>query len=267
MPTSPGVPADVVKNTLVCRYNDLSSVQETIKANEGEIAAIILEPIAGNMGVIPPSPGFLEGLRALCSEKGIVLIFDEVISGFRAAFGGAAERYGVDPDMVCFGKIIGSGLPVGAYAGKKEIMSVISPKGPVYQAGTLSGNPLAMFMGLKLLTYLKEHQEVYQKVEQYASALESGMRELLKKHGLGYQINRVGSLLCLFFTEREVRSYDDVKTCDTEKFAKYFQSMLEQGILLAPSQFEAMFVSAVHTQEDLEKTLHAMDRALTVCEE
>ncbi|HJB27002.1 MAG TPA: glutamate-1-semialdehyde 2,1-aminomutase [Firmicutes bacterium] len=267
MPTSPGVPADVVKNTLVCRYNDLVSVKETVEANQGEIAAIILEPIAGNMGVIPPRPGFLEGLRTLCTEQGIVLIFDEVISGFRAAFGGASELYGVDPDMVCFGKIIGSGLPVGAYAGKREIMSVISPKGPVYQAGTLSGNPLAMFMGLKLLAYLKEHREIYQRVEEYAAKLEAGMRDLLTKHGLRYQINRVGSLLCLFFTEQEVISYDDVKTCDTTKFSKYFQCMLGRGILLAPSQFEAMFVSAAHTQEDLEKTLHAMDQALSACEE
>ena len=266
MPTSPGVPVGVVKNTLVCRYNDLDSVRETVQANKGEIAAIILEPIAGNMGVIAPRPGFLQGLRTLCDENGIVLIFDEVISGFRVAFGGAAELYGVCPDMVCFGKIIGSGLPVGAYAGKKEIMSMISPKGPVYQAGTLSGNPLAMFMGLKLLTYLKEHREVYKKVEEYGAKLEAGMRKLLVKHGLHYQIHRVGSLLCLFFTEQEISSYDDVKTCDTNKFLKYFQSMLEQGILLAPSQFEAMFVSAVHTEEDLEKTLRAMDNALTACE-
>ncbi len=266
VPTSPGVPADVVKNTLVCRYNDLASVQKIVVENRGEIAAIIVEPIAGNMGVIPPRPGFLEGLRALCTEQGIVLIFDEVISGFRAAFGGASQLYGVDPDMVCFGKIIGSGLPVGAYAGKREIMSVVSPKGPVYQAGTLSGNPLAMFMGFKLLSYLKEHREIYQTVEEYAAKLEAGMRELLARHGLHYTINRVGSLLCLFFTEREVTCYDDVKTCDTDKFSKYFQSMLDQGVLLAPSQFEAMFVSAAHTQEDLERTLYAMDRALSACE-
>ena len=261
IPTSPGVPADITKNTLVCHYNDLQSVQDTFEANPQEIAAVIVEPIAGNMGVIPSQPEFLQGLRDLCTEKGAVLIFDEVISGFRAAFGGAAQLYGVQPDMVCFGKIIGAGMPVGAYGGKREIMEWVSPKGPVYQAGTLSGNPLAMFLGLKQLRYLAQHPEVYQQLEQRGQQLEQGIKDKIAKHQLGYQVQRVGSLCCIFFTQQPVHSYQDAMTCDTEAFKVYFREMLQQGILVAPSQFEGMFLSVEHSQQDIEKTLSAMDNA------
>lgn len=261
IPTSPGVPADITKNTLVCHYNDLQSVQDTFEANPQEIAAVIVEPIAGNMGVIPSQPEFLQGLRNLCTEKGAVLIFDEVISGFRAAFGGAAQLYGVQPDMVCFGKIIGAGMPVGAYGGKREIMEWVSPKGPVYQAGTLSGNPLAMFLGLKQLRYLAQHPEVYQQLEQRGQQLEQGIKDKIAKHQLGYQVQRVGSLCCIFFTKQPVYSYQDAMTCDTEAFKVYFREMLQQGILVAPSQFEGMFLSVEHSQQDIEKTLSAMDNA------
>lgn len=262
IPTSPGVPSDIVKNTLVCKYNDIDSVNEVINANPNEIAAIIIEPIAGNMGLVPASKSFLTELRSLCTKHSIVLIFDEVISGFRSAYGGASEIYGIQPDMACFGKIIGGGLPVGAYGGKKEIMQMVSPIGPVYQAGTLSGNPLAMHMGKTMLEYLKQHQEIYNKLENFGSKLQEGMQNILNKYDLSFKINRSGSLMTLFFTNQDIHSYDDVKTCDTKLYQKYFQGMLERGILLAPSQFEAMFISSEHTQDDLEKTLHAFDEVM-----
>lgn len=261
IPTSPGVPEDITKHTLVCRYNDIESVKETCSANKNQIAAIILEPIAGNMGVIPAKKEFLEQLRELCNQIGAVLIFDEVISGFRVGLGGAAQQYGVLPDMVCFGKIIGAGMPVGAYGGKKEIMEWVSPKGPVYQAGTLSGNPLAMFMGLKQLRYLADHPEIYQQLEQTGQKLQQGIQTILNRHQLPYQVQRAGSLCCIFFTDKPVLCYDDAMTCDTELFKIYFREMLAQGVLIAPSQFEAMFVSAAHTDQDLEKTFAAIERA------
>ena len=261
IPTSPGVPDDITRNTLVCNYNDLDSVKKAFGANPEQIAAVIIEPIAGNMGLIPADEEFLHALRALCTEKGALLIFDEVISGFRAAHGGAAQRYGICPDMVCFGKIIGAGMPVGAYGGKREIMEWVSPKGPVYQAGTLSGNPLAMFMGLKQLTYLEQHPEVYEILEQRGAQLQSGMQALLSEQGLPYQVQRVGSLCCLFFTDRPVHSYADALSCDTDAFKTYFKVMLEQGILIPPSQFECMFLSAAHTEQDIQTTLAAMAKA------
>ncbi len=261
VPTSPGVPEDITRHTLVCRYNDIESVKETFSANENQIAAIILEPIAGNMGVIPAKKEFLQQLRELCNKTGAVLIFDEVISGFRVGFGGAAQQYGIFPDMVCFGKIIGAGMPVGAYGGKKEIMEWVSPKGPVYQAGTLSGNPLAMFMGLKQLGYLEQHSEIYQQLEQTGQKLQEGIQTILNRHQLPYQVQRAGSLCCIFFTEKPVLCYDDAMTCDTELFKIYFREMLAQGVLVAPSQFEAMFVSVAHTERDLEQTFVAMDKA------
>lgn len=262
VPTSPGVPADVVKHTLVCRYNDLDSVRETFAANRGEVAAVIVEPVAGNMGVVPPVPGFLEGLREICTREGAVLIFDEVITGFRLAYGGASERFGVCPDMVCFGKIIGAGMPVGAYGGRRELMEYVSPVGPVYQAGTLSGNPLAMFMGLKQLRYLESHREVYEQVEQSAAFLEEGIRAALRRLQLPYEVNRAGSLMSLFFTKGPIHSYDDVKHSNLDAFGRYYRSLLERGILAAPAQFEALFVSAAHSRADLERALIAMEAAL-----
>ncbi len=266
-PTSPGVPADVVKHTLVCRYNSLDSVEEAFAANPGQVAAVIVEPVAGNMGVVPSAPGFLQGLRDICTREGAVLIFDEVITGFRLAFGGASERYGVRPDLVCFGKIIGAGMPVGAYGGRRELMEYVSPAGPVYQAGTLSGNPLAMFMGLKQLRWLESHRQVYGQLEDSAAYLEQGIRAALGRLGLDFCVNRAGSLLSLFFTHGPVKSYDDVKRSNLEQFGRYFRALLEQGILAAPAQFEAMFVSAAHTREELDTTLAAMEAALAASRE
>lgn len=255
MPTSPGVPTDIVKNTLVCTYNDIDSVQASVQANENEIAAIIIEPIAANMGVVEADKTFLKQLRELCDEQNIVLIFDEVISGFRLGYGGAANYYGITPDMACFGKIIGGGLPVGAYGGKQEIMQMVSPSGPVYQAGTLSGNPLAMHLGSTLLSYLQEHPEVYEKINQKALILKQGMERVLKQYNLPYQIQCCGSLLTLFFCEHPVKTFSDVQKCDTDLYAQYFQGMLKRHIMLAPSQYEAMFISAAHTEKDIQYTI------------
>lgn len=255
MPTSPGVPADIVKNTLVCTYNDIDSVQASVQANENEIAAIIIEPIAANMGVVEADKIFLKQLRELCDEHNIVLIFDEVISGFRLGYGGAANYYGITPDMACFGKIIGGGLPVGAYGGKQEIMQMVSPSGPVYQAGTLSGNPLAMHLGSTLLSYLQEHPEVYEQINQKALILKQGMESVLKQYNLPYQIQCCGSLLTLFFCEHPVKTFSDVQKCDTDLYAQYFQGMLKRHIMLAPSQYEAMFISAAHTEKDIQYTI------------
>ena len=263
-PTSPGVPADVVRHTLVCRYNDLESVEQTLCANEGEVAAIIVEPVAANMGVVPPAPGFLQGLRRLCDAHGALLIFDEVITGFRLAFGGAAERFGVTPDLACFGKIIGAGMPVGAYGGRRDVMQMVSPSGPVYQAGTLSGNPLAMRTGLCQLRYLQSHPEVYTQLEARAAALEQGMKQAVEELKLGCTVTRCGSLLTLFFTPHpmELRSYDDVKQCSTEQYAAFFKALFEKGILIAPSQFEALFIGAAHTDEEIAHTAAQMREAL-----
>lgn len=254
-PTSPGVPADIVKNTLVCTYNDIDSVQTSVQANENEIAAIIIEPIAANMGVVEADKIFLKQLRELCDKQNIVLIFDEVISGFRLGYGGATNYYGITPDMACFGKIIGGGLPVGAYGGKQEIMQMVSPSGPVYQAGTLSGNPLAMHLGSTLLSYLQEHPEVYEQINQKALILKQGMESVLKQYNLPYQIQCCGSLLTLFFCEHPVKTFSDVQKCDTDLYAQYFQGMLKRHIMLAPSQYEAMFISAAHTEKDIQYTI------------
>ena len=263
-PTSPGVPADVVRHTLVCRYNDLESVEQTLCANHGEVAAIIVEPVAANMGVVPPVPGFLQGLRRLCDEHGTLLIFDEVITGFRLAFGGAAQRFGVTPDLACFGKIIGAGMPVGAYGGRRDVMQMVSPSGPVYQAGTLSGNPLAMRTGLCQLRYLQSHPEVYTQIEARAAALEQGMKQAVEDLQLGCTVTRCGSLLTLFFTPQpmELRSYDDVKQCSTQQYAAFFSALFQKGILIAPSQFEALFIGAAHTDEEIARTAAEMREAL-----
>jgi len=256
VPDSPGVPADFAKHTLTANYNDLDSVRELVAANKGTIACIIVEPVAGNMGTVPPNEGFLEGLRGICTEEGIVLIFDEVMSGFRVAYGGAQEVYGVTPDMTTLGKIIGGGLPVGAFGGKKEIMSLLSPAGGVYQAGTLSGNPLAMTAGIETLKLLKE-EGFYKKLEEKSAFVAQGIARAAKEAGFPLYSTRVGSMFCAFFSREPVYDWNSAAKCDTKAFATYFRGMLEEGIYLAPSQFETAFVGISHTEEDLERTIEA----------
>jgi glutamate-1-semialdehyde 2,1-aminomutase len=258
IPGSAGVPADVVQHTLSLRFNDLDQVGSVMQDEGKDVAAIILEPVAGNMGVVPPKPGFLEGLRHWCNDTGALLIFDEVMTGFRVALGGAQELYGVQPDLTCLGKVIGGGLPVGAYGGRRDIMSRVAPLGEVYQAGTLSGNPLAVTAGLTTLRLLNK-PGVYQQLEERSSYLFNQMSRLAAKHKVVSTMNRVGSMGCLFFTEQKVVDFDSAQTADTQKFAHMFCAMLERGVYLAPSQFEAAFVSLAHDQEDIDKTLAAAD--------
>jgi glutamate-1-semialdehyde 2,1-aminomutase len=258
IPGSAGVPADFVQHTLSLRFNDLDQIAAVMQAQGKDVAAIILEPVAGNMGVVPPKPGFLEGLRHWCNETGTLLIFDEVMTGFRLALGGAQELYGVQPDLTCLGKVIGGGLPVGAYGGRRDIMSQVAPLGEVYQAGTLSGNPLAVTAGLTTLRLLNK-PGVYDELEERSSYLFNEMSRLAAKHKVVSTTNRVGSMGCLFFTEQRVVDFDSAQTADTQKFAHMFCAMLERGVYLAPSQFEAAFVSLAHDQKDIDKTLAAAD--------
>ncbi|SHK36161.1 glutamate-1-semialdehyde 2,1-aminomutase [Hathewaya proteolytica DSM 3090] len=262
VPTSPGVPADTVKDTLVCTYNDLESVKDTFKEYGEDIAAIIVEPVGGNMGVVPGTQEFLQGLRDICDQYETVLIFDEVITGFRVAFGGAQELYGVKPDMTCFGKIIGAGLPVGAYGGKKAIMEMVSPVGPVYQAGTLSGNPLAMFMGYRNLSFLKEHEDVYEKLEKLAIKFEEGMNKIIDKYNVPVTVIRFKAMMSVFFAKGEFKNFQDVMKCDTEKYAVFFKEMLDNGILFPPAQFEGLFLSYSHTEDDINHTLISFEKAI-----
>ncbi|HMB92477.1 MAG TPA: glutamate-1-semialdehyde 2,1-aminomutase [Rhodothermales bacterium] len=261
-PNSPGVTTGNAQDTLIARYNDLESVRVLIDANRGNVACIIVEPVAGNMGCIPPEPGFLEGLRALCDEHDVVLVFDEVMTGFRVARGGAQERYGVLPDLTTLGKIIGGGLPVGAYGGRQDIMDYVSPVGPVYQAGTLSGNPLAMQAGYAVLRKIADMPDLYDRLEQFGQRLEEGTRVNLEALNLPFYTTRVGSMGCLFFTAERVVDYDTASLCDTAAYARYFHAMLEQGVYLAPSQFEAFFFSTRHGEAELDHTLKAQRRAL-----
>jgi len=261
-PNSPGVTPGTAQDTLLARFNDLQHVEQLVEANAGEVAAIILEPVAGNMGCVPPEPGFLEGLRALCDRHGMLLIFDEVMTGFRVARGGAQERYGVLPDLTTLGKVIGGGLPVGAYGGRREIMEYVAPKGPVYQAGTLSGNPLAMAAGYAVLRKIADTPDLYERLERFGAALEEGIRENLKGLGLDLYFTRVGAMATLFFTSKRVVDYETARRCDTRRFARYFHAMLEEGIYLPPSQFEAFFFSTAHGERELEQTLSAQRRAL-----
>ena len=264
-PSSPGVTPGTAADSITVPFNDLEAVEKAVVENRDEIAAVIVEPVAGNMGVIPPSPGFLQGLRDITAEMGIVLIFDEVITGFRVSQGGAQELYGVTPDLTTLGKIIGGGLPVGAFGGRREIMSDISPLGKmVSQAGTLSGNPLAMTAGYETLRRLQE-PGVYEVLEAKAQALETGILENLKALGLKYQTNRVGSIMTLFFTEAPVTSFDAANACDQDLFARYFREMLNRGVYLAPSQFEAAFVSLAHSDADIDATIKANYEALKAC--
>ena len=262
VPTSPGVTKANASDTLLADYNNINSVKELVTKYRGQIAAIIIEPIAGNMGVVQANEEFLVELRGICNEESIVLIFDEVMSGFRVAAGGAQEILGVKPDLSTFGKIIGGGLPVGAFGGKREIMEMLSPSGPVYQAGTLSGNPLAMCAGFAALTYIKEHPEIYVQLEKSSMYLENGFKENLNAVGKNYAMNRVGSMMCMFFTEKPVNDFKSALTSNTELYGKYFHEMLNHGIYLAPAQFEALFVSTAHTKEDLDKTIAAHKESL-----
>jgi glutamate-1-semialdehyde 2,1-aminomutase len=261
-PNSPGVTPGTAKDTLLALYNDLDSVQKVVDANPNEIAAIIIEPVPGNMGLMIPKPGFLEGLRKICDEKGIILIFDEVMTGFRLAQGGAQELFNVTPDMTTLGKIIGGGMPVGAYGGKKEIMDYVSPIGPVYQAGTLSGNPVAMAAGLAILTHLHEHPEIYKQLNQITDKIVTGVKESLKKQGKNYTIHQLGSMYSLFFTDQEIHNFEDAKKADTALFGKYFQGMLKRGVFLPPSQFESLFLSTALSEANIEHIIKANDETL-----
>lgn len=261
VPDSPGVPAALAENTITCPYNDLSAVNAVMRREGVKIACIIVEPVAGNMGCVPPVPGFLQGLKELSDRHGALLIFDEVMTGFRVAYGGAQSIYKVKPDLTCLGKVIGGGLPVGAYGGRADIMEKISPVGPVYQAGTLSGNPLAMTAGIETLKLLKTPGR-YKELEKKSAKLTKGLKEAFKRAGVKASFNRVGSMFTVFFTEREVTDYAGAKTSDLAAFSKYFRGMLDSGVNLAPSQFEAGFMSLAHTDADIEKTVKAAARVL-----
>ncbi|MEJ2161989.1 MAG: glutamate-1-semialdehyde 2,1-aminomutase [Robiginitalea sp.] len=256
-PNSPGVTAGTARDTLLAPYNDLAGVESLVKANQGEIAAIILEPVAGNMGCIPPESGFLEGLRELCTRQGILLIFDEVMTGFRLGRGGAQEVLDIRADIVAFGKVIGGGLPVGAFAATKEIMSRLAPEGPVYQAGTLSGNPLAMGAGLAMLRSIEEDPEVFRRLEDKTAYLHKGLDSSLEKAGIPFKINRFGSMISVHFTEEPVRDFDSAATGNNPEFKKYFHGMLDRGIYLPPSAFESYFLNDALSYEDLDRAIEA----------
>ena len=261
LPDSPGVPADTVKDTLVADFNNLDSVELLYKKYPEQIAAIIVEPVAGNMGVVPPQPGFLEGLRSITKREGTVLIFDEVMTGFRVHPGGAQALYNIKPDLTTLGKVIGGGLPVGAYGGRKEIMELVAPSGKVYQAGTLAGNPLAMSAGIATLELIRE-QNVWVKIEELAKQLEQGIGVAAAKAGVPITQTRVGTMFTTFFGDIQARDWSTVKEANAEQFAKFFRMMLEQGVYLAPSQFEAGFISITHTAETIDHTLEAVQVAL-----
>jgi glutamate-1-semialdehyde 2,1-aminomutase len=256
VPTSPGVPSRIAEMTIVAKYNDLDNLREIFKNEGKDIAAVIIEPVPGNMGVVPPIPGYLEGIRDITRKYGSLLIFDEVITGFRVAYGGAQTLYGIEPDITCLGKIIGGGMPVGAYGGKREIMEYMAPTGAIYQAGTLSGNPMAMTAGIVTLKTLKS-EGIYEQLEEKSARLADGLKEKAEQAGAKVSFNRVGSMLCTFFTGEAVINYGTAASADTEKYATYFRKMQNQGVYLAPSQFETSFISMAHTDEDIDKTIEA----------
>jgi glutamate-1-semialdehyde 2,1-aminomutase len=260
IPDSPGVPSSFTSQTLLAPYNDLKAVGELFRDFGQEIACVIVEPIAANMGVVPPLPGFLEGLRRLTQEAGDILIFDEVITGFRVAYGGAQGLFWVTPDLTCLGKIIGGGLPVGAYGGRREIMEMVAPVGSVYQAGTLSGNPLSMAAGIQTLKALGDPQ-IYAQLEAKSSLLEKGTLEAARKTGIDIQLKRVGSMFAIFFSGEPVMDYETALRTDTRRYARFFHNMLSEGVYLPPSQFEANFVSTAHSAADIEHTLSAVEKA------
>ncbi len=262
IPGSPGVPEDIVKNTISIPYNNIEVLEKTLTNDMLDISCVIVEPVAGNMGCIPPAPSFLQTLRKLTEQRGIVLIFDEVITGFRLAYGGAQEYYGVTPDLTCLGKIIGGGLPVGAYGGKAEIMNHIAPDGPVYQAGTLSGNPLAMSAGIATLKLL-QRDNFYSDLGNKAAEMENGLREVVNRVGIDVQLNRVGSLMTAFFTDRAVVDFDSAMTSDTERYARHYRNMLASGVYMAPSQFEVLFLSAAHSADDIENVIKMSEHSFS----
>jgi glutamate-1-semialdehyde 2,1-aminomutase len=262
VPTSPGVPEETASNTIVAEFNNIEKLKEIFAAGGEEIAAVIVEPVAGNMGVVPPAPGFLEGLRSITNQYDSILIFDEVMTGFRVAYGGAQKLYGVTPDLTCLGKVIGGGLPVGAYGGKREIMEYVAPAGPVYQAGTLSGNPLAVTAGIATLQILKQ-PGIYDELNKKSASLANGLRESAVRKGVELNVNRVGSMLSAFFTGKKVTDYAAACSSNTEYFSLFFKSMLEKGIYIAPSQFEAVFVSTAHSENDIEQTLESAEQSLS----
>ncbi len=261
VPDSPGVPKSYAKNTITLPFNDVKTFKSVIQKEWKSIACVILEPVVGNIGCVLPKSGFLETLRKETLRHGIVLIFDEVMTGFRVSYGGAQQYYGIKPDMTCLGKVIGGGLPVGAYGGKKEIMSMIAPEGPVYQAGTLSGNPLAMTAGIETLKILSR-KGVYDRLEKSMQALEEGLKDAAKKAGIKTKFYRAGTMFCTYFTDIEVVDYKTAKTSDVQKFARFFREMLNNGVNLAPSQFEAGFISTAHSSEDINRTINAAYKAL-----
>jgi glutamate-1-semialdehyde 2,1-aminomutase len=250
-----GVPRAFCDTTIALPYNSPEAVEDAFRAHSGRIAAVIVEPVVGNMGCVPPQPGYLQALRDITARHGALLIFDEVMTGFRVAFGGAQQRYGIHPDLTTLGKVIGGGLPVGAYGGRRDIMSKVAPSGPIYQAGTLSGNPLAVAAGLAMLRHLKAHPEIYEQLERRAADLCAAVPQ-------GVTVNRVGSMFTFFFTDGPVTDWESAKKCDTARFGRFFRGMLERGIYLAPSQFEAAFLSAAHTEEDIRRTVEAAREVL-----
>lgn len=261
LPDSPGVPESIAANTITVAYNDLESVKYAFSTYGEDIAAIIAEPVAGNMGVVPPKPGFLQGLRDVTTEYGALLIFDEVMTGFRVDYGCAQGYFGITPDITCLGKVIGGGLPVGAYGGKAEIMNQIAPSGPIYQAGTLSGNPLAMTAGFETLSQLTK--DTYKEFIRKADRLEEGLKEAAMKYNIPFTVNRAGSMIGFFFTNEDVKDYESAKTSNLDYFANFYNSMLEQGVFLPPSQFEGMFLSTALTDEDIEHTIRAAEQAFS----
>jgi len=261
IPGSPGIPEAVVQHTISLPFNDKDAVKKVMEEKGDKIACVIVEPVAGNMGMVPPADGFLETLRAETEKHGAVLIFDEVMTGFRVAYGGAQSLYGIVPDLTCFGKVIGGGLPVGAYGGKKDLMSQIAPQGMVYQAGTLSGNPIAMTAGIATLEQLKK-DGVYESLEKSSSRLVAGLANAAQKAGVAARVGHVGSMLGMFFTDQDVACFDEAKTCDLELFSSFYQGMRQQGVYIAPSQFEALFLSTAHADEHIDATVNAVEQVL-----
>lgn len=261
VPSSSGVPESITENTIVAEYNSIESISNIFKNYGNDIAAVIMEPISGNMGVVPAAQEFIDYVRKITREYSSLLIIDEVMTGFRVALGGAQSLYKVEPDLTCFGKIIGGGLPVGAYGGRKEIMQCVAPLGPVYQAGTLSGNPLSMTAGIATLTYLKENPKIYEELEEKSKKLQDGIEKAIADFKVKATVNRVGSMMTVFFSDKKVRSYEDAKKCNIKAFVKYFKSMIVSGIYLPPSQFETFFISETHSEADIEKTVNAVRNA------